>query len=209
MFNHLFSLGIDIGWRKEAAKEAMIDKSEFKVLDLATGTGDLALAINKQAKRQDKKVYIVGTDFNKPMLNHAKQKSKGISNMRFAIGDALDIKYPDSSFDVITTAFSLRNFDNLGTFSKEMKRVLKKGGKFVLLDMARPENNQVFTIGYFKVISFVGSSVNPGAYRWLTSSIWAFDKQKMVSMLKKHGFKDIKLRNLRSGIAFIITGRKP
>lgn len=210
-FNHLFSMGMDIGWRNEAAGEAIIDKDRYSVLDIATGTGDLAFTVKQMAEREGKDVKILGTDFNVQMLNHAKAKSKqqGLANISFKEGDALKTGLPSSSFDVVTSGFALRSFDNLQVFAHELKRIMKSGGKFVLLDMARPDHNQQLTKAYFKIIPVVGSLVDRQVYAWLTTSIWKFDKRAMADILRKEGFRNVKLRNLRSGIAYIITGTKP
>ncbi|MDE1768854.1 MAG: class I SAM-dependent methyltransferase, partial [Candidatus Micrarchaeota archaeon] len=210
-FNHLFSMGFDIGWRNEAAQEAMLNKDKFKILDLGTGTGDLAIMMQKMAKKQDKNVKIVGTDFNKLMLEHARAKAKnaGYGNISFGVGDALKTGFPASSFDVVTTAFTLRSFDNLDTFSKELYKIIKGGGKFVLLDMAKPDHNAWFMGIYLKIIPIVGGLVDKKVYAWLTSSIWKFDKHGMVKILQRQGFKNVKIRELRTGVAYIITGWKP
>lgn len=211
-FNHLFSAGLDIGWRKEAARHAMLQRGEYKVLDLATGTGDLAIAVSSTGSAAGKNLEIIATDFNNDMLEHARQKAerKGLKNIRFEIKDALSTGYPASSFDVVTTAFSLRNFDDLDRFAAEMHRVLKKGGRFVLIDMAKPDNafQRAFMGAYFSVINFVGGTVSKGSYRWLTYSIWRFDKENMAKTLRSHRFEEVKLKDLRAGVAFMITGRK-
>ena len=210
-FNHLFSFGLDIGWRNEAAKDAIIEKQEYKVLDLSAGTGDLTIAIKKHAQKNNKDVKIIGTDFNDMMLEHAKEKVKnmGMKNVSFSVGDSLKTGYPAASFDVVTSGFALRSYDDLTLFAKELRRILKSGGKFVLLDMAKPDHGALLVGAYFRVMPVIGSVVDKKVYWWLTDSIWKFDKRGMARILQKQGFKDVKLRNLRSGIAYIITGTKP
>ncbi len=209
-FNHLFSLGTDIRWRNAAAREAMLGKKRYKVLDVATGTGDLAIATALRAKSLGKRIIITGIDFNNSMLSHVMPKIRrlGLGNIRAEKGDALHMKFRDSSFDVVTSAFALRNFDNLETFSRELRRVLKNGGKFVLLDMAMPSRGAGLVKQYFKMMRLIGSVVNRKAYRFLTESITQFDRRRMVDILKKSGFRDVKIKNLSGEMAFIISGRK-
>ncbi len=209
-FNHLFSLGVDIGWRKEAANESMIGKKSYDILDVATGTGDLAMAISRAAKENGKSVKIIGIDFNQHMLDHAKEKVErmGIGNIRIERGDALEIRFGDSTFDVVTSGFALRNFDDLNRFAREAYRVMKKGGKLVMLDMSRPDNNLWFMKSYFKLMEAIGSLAGKDAYKWLTQSILNFDKHKVAGIFRKQGFSNVKVKELRTGVAFIITGRK-
>ena len=209
-FNHLFSLGTDIMWRREAAKESIISKGKYDVLDIATGTGDLAIAVAQLSKERGKKVVITGIDLNKDMLSHVGLKAErlGLGNIHAEYGDALRMRFSDASFDVVTSAFGLRNFDNLETFSKELRRVMRREGRFVLIDMAMPFKGARLMKAYFGAMRLVGSTVNRKAYRFLTDSIMHFDRYKMVSLLKKTGFKEVRLRNLSGGIAFIISGTK-
>ncbi len=209
-FNHLFSFGLDILWRRDAARHSIISKRRYRVLDVATGTGDLAIAISAEAKRSGKEAQIIGMDFNKHMLEHAEEKTRrlGLKNIRFEYGDALHMAYPDSYFDVVASGFALRNFDSLKVFGREMKRVMKKGGTFVLLDMSKPDSNLNLTSFYFSIIRAIGSIVSKGSYKWLTSSIMNFDRNAAAELLSKQGFKNVRVIRLISGISFIITGNK-
>jgi len=210
LFNHLFSMGVDVGWRKAAAKEAMLDKKTFRVLDVATGTGDLAIAISRLASLEGKRALITGMDFNKPMLEHARHKTKAmdISGIKLEVGDALHIKHPKSTFDVVASGFAMRSFDSLDRFADEAYRVMKKGGKLVMLDMGRPDKPMPMMGAYFRGINAVGGITGKPAYKWLTYSIMKFDKHKVAAIFAKHGFKNVKVRELRTGIAFIITANK-
>lgn len=209
LFNHLFSLGADIGWRNEAARESMVPKGSFRVLDAATGTGDLAIAISTEATRRGKRAEIIGMDFNEDMLSHAKAKARrlGMGNVRFEAGDALRLRYKPSTFDVVASGFALRNFDDLDVFAEEAKRVLKKGGRIVMLDMGRPDN-PAFMNAYFKVIEAVGSLAGRKSYKWLTYSILNFDKRKAAGIFRKHGFRGVRVKSLSYDVAFLVTGKK-
>ncbi|MHB1830765.1 MAG: class I SAM-dependent methyltransferase, partial [Candidatus Micrarchaeaceae archaeon] len=208
--NHLFSMMADIGWRRDAARETVMPKRSYAVLDVATGTGDLAIAISRAASSKGKTANIIGADFNTYMLSHAKAKAArmGIKNIKFEEGDALRTGYPDSTFDVVTSGFALRNFDSLDRFAAEASRVTKRGGRIVMLDMAKPDMAPQFMKAYFKVLEAVGSLVAKNAYRWLTYSIMRFDKEKAAETFRKHGFTGVRITNLRYGVAFMITGTK-
>ncbi len=209
-FNHLFSMMADIEWRRDAAMETIMPKRSYAVLDVATGTGDLAIAISRAARSSGRIARITATDFNTHMLSHAKEKAvrMGIKDIKFEEGDALRTGYPDSTFDVVTSGFALRNFDSLDKFAAEASRVTKRGGRIVMLDMAKPDRTPQFMKAYFKVLEAVGSLVAKNAYRWLTYSIMKFDKEKAAGIFRRHGFTDVKITNLRYGVAFMITGTK-
>ena len=209
-FNHLFSFGLDISWRAEAARESVMPSRSYKVLDVATGTGDFAIAISRAASSRGKTANITGMDMNGNMLAHARSKiaSAGLADISVEKGDAMNMRYEDASFDVVTSAFALRNFDSVDRFAEETYRVMKKGGRFVMVDMAMPDRNAGAARAYFKVIEAVGSVVGKKAYKWLTYSIINFDKEAAAKKFRKSGFSEVKVRSLRSGIAFMITGRK-
>ena len=211
--NHFLSMGTDKSWRRAAAIAAVMPKSEYSVLDVATGTADLAIEVYKQAAARGKTVSITGMDFSNKMLEIASKKVSAlhISCISLESGDALRMKYPDASFDVVTTAFSLRNFDDLGAFVAEVHRVLKSDGRFVFLEMAAPDSGaqRAFFSLYSVLMRAAGRLVRRGAYTWLVSSIKRFDKARLMRMLTDAGFRNVERRNLVSGIAFIATGEKP
>ncbi len=217
--NHLFSFNLDKSWRDEAAKEAIITKERYVVLDVASGTGDLAIAISKIAKESDKKVRVLAYDFNKDMLAVAKEKlgRECINDIEIELGNAFDIKHKASSFDVLTSGFGLRSFvfskggkRNLEKFLAESYRVLKPNGKIVLLDMAMPDeaSQKAFFKAYSVFMLAVGSLVDRETYSWLVRTIKAFDKKELIGAMNSSGFRNTKIRSLRSGIAFIATGEK-
>ncbi len=209
--NTVCSLGTIVQWRRTGAKAAMADKGRLKILDIATGTGEYAIELYKEALKKNKKAEITGMDFSENMLSVAMQKAKerGLA-IKFEHGDAMRLKYPGSSFDVVTSSFALRNVDDLDKFCSESKRVLKKGGKFVFMDMARPDNalQRAFLKSFWTVVGGIGFAENKKAYYWLMESVDRFDKEGFVKRLRKAGFKDIKKKNLFTGSAFMVTGRK-
>ncbi len=220
LMNHLMSFNFDKDWREDAANEVIIEKDKFNVLDVASGTGDLAIAINKAAQAKHKKVYIYAYDFNADMLDMARSKfrQEGMVNVKIEIGTAFKIAHKSNSVDVLTSAFALRSFANvkgdkrgLQKFISESYRVLRPGGKVVLLDMAMPDKE--YQRSFFKIYSYVmlamGSFVDRDTYAWLVRTIKSFDKKKLVKDMKSAGFKNIRYRSLKSGIAYLVTADKP
>lgn len=207
--NHAFSFGSDILWRHKTAVMALESKEVHTILDVGTGTGDLALDIARRAKADGKKVSIDAIDLSSGMLAVARKKAKnaGIGNISFGVGDGLKTEFENTKFDVSVSAFTLRNFDDLDRFAKEMHRVLKPGGKLLILEIALPEKgaSRVMFNVYFKLMRAVGSIVDKEAYTWLVESMRKFDRRKLNGLFKAHGFKDIKKQELGGGVAFILS----
>lgn len=217
--NHLFSFNFDKLWRNRAAHESLLQKRKYEVLDVASGTGDLAIAVSKAAASKGKRVRIRAYDFNKDMLDIAQSKfsKMHISNIRNELGSAFKIRHPDESFDVITSGFALRSFANskddkkgLQKFISESYRLLKPGGRVVLLDMAMPDD--LIQGSFFRVYSlimlWVGSLVEGDTYAWLVRTIKEFDKKGLARLMASAGFKNVRIRNLPSGIAFMAIAEK-
>ncbi|MDE1761726.1 MAG: ubiquinone/menaquinone biosynthesis methyltransferase [Candidatus Micrarchaeota archaeon] len=210
--NHLLSMGVDTIWRRAAANEALIEKKSYRVLDIAAGTGEFAIRMAKTARENGRNIQIVGVDYNKGMLSVGKRKiaARGLSNITLEHGDAMSLKYSDSSFDAVTSAFALRDFDSLDRLFKETKRVLKNGGKFVFLDMAMPDDRfgRAFFKQYFKVLKIVGAFVDKNAYDFLFESIMKFDKQNLIRIAKRNGFENVNSHSLLSGVGYYVSGEK-
>lgn len=189
----------------------MINKGEYHLLDIATGTGELAFEINNYAVKKGKRVSITGMDFSNEMLSVAKEKAQRRDiGIRFEHGDAMKLHYKNNSFDVVTSAFALRNVDNLNRFASEARRVLKTNGKFVFMDMAKPDTaiDRFFLKSFWTVVGGIGLLENRDAYDWLMYSVDRFDKQGFVKILQKTGFKNIHIQNVFTGAAFMVTGNK-
>lgn len=220
IMNHIFSFNIDKGWRTEAAREAIIPKKSYSVLDIASGTGDLAIAVEREASSRGRRIILHASDFNESMLEIAKEKfrNEGMKNVRIEVESAFDLSHKPNSIDVITSGFGLRSFffskaggeRNLRKFIAESYRVLRPGGKIVLLDMAMPDkkSERAFFKAYSNFMLFLGSFVDKETYGWLVNTIKNFDKKGLLSIMKEEGFKKVQIRNLKSGIAFIATGEK-
>ncbi len=212
MLNRALSLGIDRIWRRKAI--AMLKAEDPKViLDVATGTADLAL----EAARQLQAKRIVGIDISTEMLEIGRNKiskRKLEELIELQTGDSENLPFNANTFDAITVAFGVRNFENLEKGLGEMFRVLKKDGRVVILEFSRPTLfpfKQIFN-AYFKyLLPLIGklTSKDPKAYSYLYESVQAFpDGQNFVSVLEKTGFKSNRCKRLSLGICSIYVGQK-
>jgi len=210
--NHFMSLGIDIIWRKKAINELKGDKPQL-ILDVATGTGDFAfeaLSILKPKK-------IIGVDISQGMLDIAKQKiaKRNLSDkFEVKLGDSEKLPFDANGFDAVTVAYGVRNFENLADGIADIHRVLKPGGKAVVLEFSKPK---VFPIK--QLYNFYFNYITPGlgklfskdarAYTYLPESVAAFpDGKNFEAVMLKAGFKYTKIRPLAFGICSIYTGIK-
>ncbi len=209
--NHFLSMDADREWRHDAAKEAMLPKRSFVVLDSATGTGDLAFAVRDLALLKGKRVRLIGTDFVAQMLEIAKKKAReaGIEDIDFRLSDSLRTGFKSGSVDVVTTGFSLRNFDDVDKFLVESYRILKKGGRLVILEMAMPDDRvERMKFNVYSYFIRLASLFSDRAYSWLVESIKEFDKHALVVNTRRAGFKGVRMRSLRSGVAYLLTAEK-
>ncbi|MBC7567596.1 MAG: bifunctional demethylmenaquinone methyltransferase/2-methoxy-6-polyprenyl-1,4-benzoquinol methylase UbiE [Pedobacter sp.] len=210
--NHFMSLGIDIIWRKKAIKELLSNKPKV-ILDVATGTGDFAFEAIKILKPDQ----IIGVDISQGMLDVANKKitERNLQQVfSVALGDSEGLLFEDDKFDAITVAFGVRNYENLEKGLSDMYRVLKPGGKIVILEFSKP---RAFPIKqgynfYFKYITpMLGKlfSKDERAYTYLPESVAAFpDGADFVNLMTKVGFKSAGDRRLTFGISAIYTGTK-
>ncbi|MFT3845405.1 MAG: bifunctional demethylmenaquinone methyltransferase/2-methoxy-6-polyprenyl-1,4-benzoquinol methylase UbiE [Lacibacter sp.] len=210
--NRFLSAGIDVTWRRKAL--AKLKPLEPKLLlDVATGTGDVAI----MAARQLQPEKIVGIDISEKMLEagRVKVKTKGLENViELKGGDSETINFPDNTFDAVTVAFGVRNFENLEKGISEIHRVLKPGGRLVVLEFSKPKLPGVIQ-AYNLYMSIVAPQVagafskNKKAYQYLTNSIKAFPEGKnFVAVLNKTGFTNTSCKPLTLGICSIYCGDK-
>jgi demethylmenaquinone methyltransferase/2-methoxy-6-polyprenyl-1,4-benzoquinol methylase len=210
--NHFLSLGIDILWRKRAIKELQ-EKQPKYILDVATGTGDFAF--EALSIKPDK---IIGVDISAGMLEVAKQKieARKLGHLfEVQLGDSEKLDFADATFDAATVSFGVRNFENLGKGLGDMQRVLKSGGKIVILEFSSPRVFPVKQLYYFYsfvVLPFFGKlfSKDARAYTYLPESVKAFpDGGAFLTYLRDAGFGEVKEIRLGFGICSIYTGIKP
>jgi demethylmenaquinone methyltransferase/2-methoxy-6-polyprenyl-1,4-benzoquinol methylase len=210
--NHFLSAGIDIGWRKKAIKQLRsIDPKS--ILDVATGTGDMAILASRLLNAEK----IIGIDISDGMLDIAKKKIEKLGlqqRIELLKGDSETIIFNSNSFDAVTVAFGVRNFQNLELGLNEIKRVLKPGGKLIVLEFTKPKLPVIknFYNLYLNVITpWIGKviSKNKNAYQYLNESVQSFPEGKdFVKILNKLGYKNASCKTLSLGISSIYWGEK-
>ncbi|MBB6500551.1 bifunctional demethylmenaquinone methyltransferase/2-methoxy-6-polyprenyl-1,4-benzoquinol methylase UbiE [Pedobacter cryoconitis] len=210
--NHFLSVGIDIIWRKKAIRELSALKPQT-ILDVATGTGDLAFEAIKIL--QPKK--IIGVDISVGMLDVARKKitERNLQHV-FTVetGDSEGLRFEDNYFDAITVAFGVRNYENLEKGLSDMLRVLKPGGKIVILEFSKPvvfPVKQLYNFYFKHLLPVFGKmfSKDARAYTYLNESAVAFpDGEALTTVMDKVGYKNTKYRPLTFGISTIYTGIK-
>jgi demethylmenaquinone methyltransferase/2-methoxy-6-polyprenyl-1,4-benzoquinol methylase len=209
--NHFLSAGIDKLWRKKVRKILLPEKPET-ILDVATGTGDLAVELAKLKPKS-----IIGIDIAADMLEVGKEKIKRKNLdkiIKLQVGDSEKINFPDNYFDAVTVAFGVRNYENLQKGLKEMNRVMKIGGKTVILEFSKPRNFPVKNVYnfYFKhILPQLGRffSKNDEAYSYLPDSVSKFPEgENFINQLINAGFKNPSQQRLTFGIATIYTATK-
>jgi demethylmenaquinone methyltransferase / 2-methoxy-6-polyprenyl-1,4-benzoquinol methylase len=210
--NRLLSGGIDISWRKKAIAQLKELKPKT-VLDVATGTADVALMTYKALKPEK----IIGIDISEGMLELGRKKieKQGLQQViELFNGDSEKINYPDNSFDAVTVAFGVRNFQNLEKGLEEMLRVLKPGGKLVVLEFSKPKQTGIKGLYKFYMRSVApkaGSMFanNKDAYQYLNDSVQAFpEREQFTEVMKQTGYTNIYFKTLTMGICCIYCGSK-
>lgn len=209
--NHFLSLGIDKGWRKKAIAEVQ-KVSPKHILDVATGTGDLAIAASKLQP-----LSIIGVDIADQMLEVGRKKIKE-QNLEQIItlksGDSEALPFDTGNFDAVMCAYGVRNFEHLAVGLKEMNRVLRPGGKVVILEFSHPKKfpiKQLYQFYFRYILPTLGKIVSKhnSAYTYLPESVKAFPEGKVFcNMLQQCGFKDAKARPLTLGITTLYTAYK-
>jgi demethylmenaquinone methyltransferase/2-methoxy-6-polyprenyl-1,4-benzoquinol methylase len=212
LVNRIVTLGLDKKWRRLAARVCLEDKPQ-RVLDLGCGTGDLTISIAQLAAES---AEITGLDYSLPMLERARQKAikAGIGRrVEFIHHEAMQLPFPDAHFDSVGISFAFRNltYKNPPGLSHlaEVKRVLKSGGRYVIVESSQPANRLIRALFHFYLRAFVAPvgillSGNKGAYRYLAESASRFYSPREVKdMLLAAGFRDISYRPLLFGAAGI------
>ena len=210
--NHFLSVNIDKKWRRLVSKKlkSVLDDQNALVLDVACGTGDLSLELQKNAKAK-----VIGTDFCRPMLAVAFDKNvKAETKIPYLEADGMNLSFADETFDAVTIAFGLRNFSNWQNGLTELRRILKTGGKLAILEFSTPlvpGFRQAFQFYFSNVLPRIGGMVSGsrGAYEYLPDSVSRFPDQKnLVKMVQETGFSDVEYKNLTGGIAALHIGTR-
>ena len=210
--NHLLSFNIDKVWRRKTVREVSKQNPKL-ILDLATGTADLAIALAKHNPR----ALITGVDFSEKMLKVGKEKVKQqhLENQIVLLqGDVAHLSFPDHSFDAVSVAFGVRNFENLKKGLSEICRVTKSGGTVCILEFSMPETfpvKQVYQFYFRRILPKIGRAISKdeSAYSYLPASVEQFPKPKdFLRILANHGLINYKAQKLSFGIAMLYTATK-
>ena len=223
--NHLLSLNVDKIWRRKGVKEIVVANTAQQILDVACGTGDFAIAIALKANPQTK---VVGIDISDGMLDvckkkvteiNAKRASKGecknhTLNITTQIENSEDMSFPSDTFDRVSVAFGIRNFDDRASGLREMLRVLRHGGRLVILELSIPSNSFVaalYKLYFFKILPCVGGwiSCDRAAYEYLPRSVANFPRPEVFAQLMTDcGFTQVSHRSLSFGLCQMYIGVK-
>jgi demethylmenaquinone methyltransferase/2-methoxy-6-polyprenyl-1,4-benzoquinol methylase len=216
LLNHLLSLNIDRWWRWRTTRLVPPILDGSPILDVCTGTGDLALAYDRAANGQ---LPIVGSDFCLPMLVPAQQKAlkrKAAERIRFIEADTQCLPFADNQFQLVTVAFGLRNVTDTDKGLAEMVRVVRPGGRVVILEFSKPRGwlfGSIYSVYFRFVLPLVGQLVSRSkdqAYRYLPASVLEFpDGKQLGKKLEQHGLLEVVWHPMTFGIATLYVGKKP
>ena len=214
LLNHLLSLNIDKLWWRRAARTFadVLACRDARVLDLCCGTGHMALALEREARRRGGQAHILGADFSHPMLTRAREKFAGKSADAIE-ADALALPIATGSFDLVTSAFGFRNLANYDKGLREILRVLRPGGEVGILDFGEPRGvvGSVYRLYFRRVLPAVGTMISGvrGAYAYLPASVERFpDPDEMLARMRTAGFRDVSWTPYTFGIAGLYRGKK-
>jgi demethylmenaquinone methyltransferase / 2-methoxy-6-polyprenyl-1,4-benzoquinol methylase len=216
LLNHLLSLNVDRYWRWRTTQLVPPVLDGWPILDVCTGTGDLALVYDKAARGR---VPVVGSDFCLPMLLPAVEKARrrgAGGRVRFIEADTQQLPFPDGVFQLVTVAFGLRNVTDTDRGIAEMVRVARPGGRVAILEFSRPRHwlfGPLYRFYFRRILPLVGQLVSrsrDNAYGYLPASVMEFpDGEALAAKLRGHGLTDVKWFPLTFGIATLYVGTKP
>jgi demethylmenaquinone methyltransferase/2-methoxy-6-polyprenyl-1,4-benzoquinol methylase len=211
LLNTVMTAGLHHRWRERAADLARVGPGA-RVLDVATGTGDLAIEL---ARRVAPGGEVVGSDFSEAMLARARRKSKPAgAGLQFEWGDALQLPFADGSFDAATVGFGARNFSDLQRGLEEMVRVVRPGGRVVVLEFTsptRPPLSTFYSLWFDRVVPLLGRLAgDPDAYAYLPDSVKRFPAPAgLAAVLERAGLREIGYLLTAGGIVVIHHGTVP
>jgi demethylmenaquinone methyltransferase / 2-methoxy-6-polyprenyl-1,4-benzoquinol methylase len=205
LMNTVMTAGLHHRWRERAADMTEVGPGD-SALDVATGTGDLAIALERRVTTRGK---VVGCDFSERMLELARRKG---TDARFEPADALALPYPDDSFDAATVGFGARNFADLGRGVREMTRVVRPGGRVVVLEITTPERPPLswfFSLWFDRVVPALGRLAgDPDAYSYLPSSVRRFPgPRELAGVMSEAGLSDVRWLVTAGGIISVHSGK--
>lgn len=210
LLNTVMSAGLHHRWRERAADLAGASPGD-RVLDIATGTGDLAIEL---ARRVAPSGEVVGSDFSEEMLERARRKNRSPRTLSFEWGDALDLAYPDGSFDLATVGFAARNFADLAAGLREMRRVVRPGGRVVVLEFTTPTRlplSAFYRVWFDRMVPLLGRISNdPDAYTYLPNSVKRFPGPRgLAAEMERAGLREIRYLLTAGGIVAIHAATVP
>jgi demethylmenaquinone methyltransferase / 2-methoxy-6-polyprenyl-1,4-benzoquinol methylase len=210
ILNRVMTFGQDMSWRRFVVKQAQIP-AKGAVLDLATGTGDIAF----EAKKSHPDAYVIGADFALPMMLVGQEEPRGKS-IDWSAADALRLPFPNARFDAVLSGYLMRNVIDIPQALAEQKRVLKNGGRIVILDTSPPPNNilKPFILIHMNYVipilgRLIGGQAAADAYKYLPESTQAFKTpEELVELLKQAGYQNIGYKVVMLGTQMIVWGEK-
>jgi demethylmenaquinone methyltransferase/2-methoxy-6-polyprenyl-1,4-benzoquinol methylase len=212
LLNHVLSFNIDRWWWRRTARtfSEILSRGDARILDLCCGTGDMAFALERQAGRSGARIF--GADFAHPMLERAAGKSNGASP-RWVEADALNLPFPDASFDLVTSAFGFRNLADYDAGLREIVRVLRPGGELGILECSEPDGmiGKLYGVYFQRVLPAVGTAISgvKGAYSYLPASVGRFPAaSEMLERMRAAGFREASWTPYTFGTAGLYWGRK-
>ncbi len=234
--NHILSLNIDKTWRRRAVREILGGRgsqrghngattgdvpqngtSPLRVLDVACGTGDMAIEIARQMRKSRTEGHVTGVDLSENMMSVGREKisKTGFSDLTvLQQGDCEELNYADGGFDRVTAAFGVRNFEHIDVGVGEMHRVLSAGGKVVILELSIPRNKlaaSLYRVYFEHILPWIGKIVSGDkpAYKYLPASVLNFPApEKFCEMLRSAGFTEVRHKSLSLGICQMYVGYK-
>jgi demethylmenaquinone methyltransferase/2-methoxy-6-polyprenyl-1,4-benzoquinol methylase len=210
--NNLLSFNMHRYWRKQFIKK-VIQKHPDRVLDIATGTGDIAISLALKLKNAN----IVGIDISKEMLKVAQEKinAQGLqNNIKLVCGDAESLPFDRHSFDTVTIVFGVRNFQNIPLALEGIHNTLKSGGELFIMEFSKPRNplfGVLYKLYFLNILPAIGGIIakENRAYKYLPESVYEFQNNVNVLDIMEHiGFRKCRVKSLFNGIAYIYSGIK-